>query len=287
MKEYLNVHCRVSEKWSQMDYHSHQEFEIFFFHSGTCRYVINNQIYDLVPGDILLMDGMALHKPNIPANGEYVRSIVHFSPHWIKGLLKEAGGQYLLDVFENLHHCLLRTNEDEDSKELESVLIKLEAINRLSFSENNMMEIEEKALFLQVLLIVNRLYRKKSVKPSFEKSEKSMYAENIATYIQANYMNKLTLDSIASELNLSKYYICRVFKEITGFTVMEFVMGYRLTQVKYLLEMEPEKPLKEIAYDCGFESISHFSRYFKEKVGVTAKEFRRDRLLIYSEENGK
>lgn len=64
-----------------MDYHAHSDFyEIFFFHEGTCKYLVGNHIYDLQPGDILIMDGTFLHKPNVPKNSPYVRSHVHFSP---------------------------------------------------------------------------------------------------------------------------------------------------------------------------------------------------------------
>jgi AraC family transcriptional regulator, melibiose operon regulatory protein len=59
---------------------------------------------------------------------------------------------------------------------------------------------------------------------------------------------------------------------------MEYVMECRLTQAKYLLEMEQHKPLKDVSYESGFESATHFSRYFREKVGVTAKEYRQIRL---------
>ena len=285
LNEYLSVFYRISERWPQMEYHSHQEYEIYFFHSGSCRYLIHNQIYDLEPGDILLMDGMALHKANIPNNSKYVRSILHFSPQWIKGVLKEIGGMYLLNVFDTLHHCLIRTRENNESKELESVFLQLEEVSRSQYLGNKYAETEQKILLLQILVIVNRLGQLDLIKQPNSKVEKTYHAEKIATYIQEHYMSKLSLDSIAKSLSLSKSYVSHVFKEMTGFTVMEYVMGCRLTQVKYLLEMEPEKSLKVIAFECGFESVSHFSRYFKEKVGVTAKEFRQNRLKIYSEEN--
>ncbi len=284
MNTHLNVFYRVSEKWPQLDYHSHQEFEIFFFHSGECRYVISNNIYDLVPGDILMMDGMALHKANVPEDSTYTRSILHFSPQWIKGVLKEVGGLHLLDVFKQLQHCLLRTYESEDAQELEKLFCKLEEVNRTSFIERSSAELEEKVILLQILIAVNKIYEKNTVRTPTRKSEKDLHSVNIADYVQANYMEKLTLDSIAANLNLSKSYVSHVFKEMTGFTVMEYVMAYRLTQVKYLIEMKPDKTLKEIAFECGFESIPHFSRYFKEKVGVTARKFREDRLNIYQEE---
>lgn len=72
---------------------------------------------------------------------------------------------------------------------------------------------------------------------------------------------------------------------MTGFTVMEYVMSSRLTEAKYLLETAPEKPLKDIALESGFKSTSHFSRFFKGKVGVTPMAYRQRRLKFYSEEN--
>ncbi|RDW21882.1 AraC family transcriptional regulator [Oceanobacillus arenosus] len=279
LDETLLINYRVHGKWADMgDYHSHQEYEIYFFHGGSCRYLIRNQIYDLEPGDILLMDGMTLHKPNVPQNSEYVRSTIHFSPQWIQGMLQEIGGMHLLDVFKKLHHCLIRTKENEESKALEKVIQRMSDVKR---SSNSFAELEMKALLLQVLIMVNQLGQVDSMKLQSSKIDKMKHAEDIVSFIQTNYMYKLTIDSISDALSLSKSYVSHVFKEMTGFTVMEYVMGYRLTQVKFLLEMEPDKALKDIANECGFESVSHFSRYFREKVGVTAREYRSKRLKIY------
>ncbi|MDQ0256737.1 AraC-like DNA-binding protein [Evansella vedderi] len=284
MNENLITFYRLSGTGDySFDYHSHQEYEIYFFHSGSCRYLINNHIYDLKPGDILLMDGMTLHRPNVQPNYEYIRSVVHFSPLWIKGVLQEMGSMYLLDPFQNLQHCLIRTNENDKSKYLEDVCRRLSQLSNptLNIEDNNIqVETERKVLLLQVLIIVNQLVKEARLEIPDKKEAKTEQAEKIASYIQLNYMKKLTLDFIAEELNVSKSYLSHVFKEITGFTVMEYLMKCRLTQVKYLLEMEPDKPLKDIAYECGFESVAHFSRYFREKVGVTAKEYRRLRLAM-------
>ncbi|WP_068677089.1 AraC family transcriptional regulator [Oceanobacillus sp. Castelsardo] len=285
MNENLIVNYRVHGIWDNADYHSHREYEIYLFHSGTCRYLIHNQIYDLEPGDILLMDGLALHKPNVPSNSEYIRSTVHFSPQWIKGVLKELNGLHLLDVFEKLHHCLIRTKNNTEFKQLEKVICRLEEIQQTTDSNEINFQIELKALLLQILTIVQRLGILDSVNISTDKSEKEEHAENIAKYIQMHYTDKLSIESIAVSLNISKSYVSHVFKEMTGFTVMEYVMSSRLNQAKYLLEAEPKKALKDVAIESGFESVSHFSRYFKNKVGVTAKEYRKKRLKIYSEEN--
>ena len=102
-----------------------------------------------------------------------------------------------------------------------------------------------------------------------------MHAENIASWINQHYSEKITLERIAKELNLNKYYVSHVFKEVTGFTVMQYVMECRLIQVKYLLEMRPDLSLEEIFTATGFESGAHFSRFFKDKMGMTPTSYRK------------
>nr|WP_255639646.1 AraC family ligand binding domain-containing protein [Aquibacillus saliphilus] len=104
VNEPLVVGYRFRGNALNINYHSHLEhYEIYFFHAGSCRYLIHNQIYDLTPGDILLMDGKTLHKPNVDPSIEYVRSVVHFSPQWILGVLTELKSLHVLEVFEKLH----------------------------------------------------------------------------------------------------------------------------------------------------------------------------------------
>ncbi|WP_226529919.1 AraC family transcriptional regulator [Metabacillus niabensis] len=279
LNEMLSASYR--QKWNGeycFSYHSHQDYEIYFFHGGECRYLIHNQIYDLEPGDIIVMDGLTLHKPHVNPTREYVRSVIQFSPVWIKGLLREMGSMYLLDTFQTLHNCLIRTNENEESKELERVFGRLAALKKTAKKPTLQDETEMKILLLHALNIVHRLGQMNSIEIPDQKEDKTLHAENIALYLQQHYMGRVTLQSVADNLNLSRSYVSKVFKMMTGYTVMEFVMECRLTQAKYLLEMEPLKPMKDVGYESGFESPTHFSRYFREKVGVTAKEYRKLRL---------
>lgn len=279
-EDLLKVDYRMQGYGEPFDYHSHQEYEIYFFHAGSCRYLIHNQIYDLEPGDILLMDGMTLHKPNVRPNSEYIRSAIHFSPFWIKGLLDELDSLSLLDVFRDRHHSLIRTNENAKSLEIDRGVKRLAEVIRLPEANGVNKEAELKILFMQILIQLKKLVKTENIVDLSNKPEKAEHVENIVTYIQANYMDKLTLHSIATALNLSKSYMSHLFKEMTGFTIMEYVMGCRLTQVKYLLEMEPTTPLKDIARKSGFESPAHFSRYFRNQTGMTASDYRRSRLNI-------
>lgn len=276
MNEPIIVNFRVKGHTAEMDYHAHSDFyEIFFFHEGTCKYLVGNHIYDLQPGDILIMDGTFLHKPNVPKNSPYVRSHVHFSPRWIGNLLKEINADFLLELFQKMRHFLIRPEDLNDVRHLEDLMSRLAQVMKFGKTNKKYSTIEAKLLLSEILLNVDRLgkYGRKEVTEN--KSNKEIHAENIASYIQRNYSRKLTLETIAKDLNLSKSYVSHVFKEITGFTVMEYLQNYRLTQVKLMLEMDSKKTLQEIALDTGFESVSHFSRFFRKHVGMTAGKYRK------------
>ncbi|GAA0292383.1 AraC-like DNA-binding protein [Gracilibacillus halotolerans] len=280
MIESLRIGYR-SDTMDAFDYHSHPEqYEIYLFHSGSCRYIIHNQILDLEPGDILLMDGSTLHKPNINRDREYIRSVIHFSPQWIEGVLKELGIANVLDLFKDLQHCLIRTDDEKEKEYIDALIYQL--VERKKAKVDAMWEAELKVLLTQLLVRIHQLCESNAIKVPYEKTEKFHHSQRIAIFIRENYNEKITLDYLSENLNLSKSYISHIFKEMTGYTVMEYVMTCRLIQVKYLLEMEPDKALKDVSNECGFESVSHFSRYFKEKVGVTPKEYRNRRLNFYA-----
>ena len=280
LNESFSAHYRSTSTYEQFDYHSHHEYEIYFFHAGSCRYLIHNQIYDLEPGDIILMDGLTLHKPNVYLPKEYIRSVLHFSPQSIQKVLAELGSPFLLDVFEGPSHRLIRTHENAQSQELEFLIDKIDTTIQERAQNDQLRKTELNVLLIQALIIVYQLSQTHQVPAMQPKAFKDEYIEDIATYIQAHFMEKLSLNMIANALNMSKSYVSHLFKDMTGFTVMEYVMGCRLTHAKYLLEMAPDKKIEKVAYESGFESASHFSRYFRQKTGLTAKDYRRHRLNI-------
>ena len=65
-------------------FESHSTLEIFLFEEGQCKYIIQNKVFELQPGDIILLDGLTLHKSSTSTPDTYVRSMVHFSPAWLE-----------------------------------------------------------------------------------------------------------------------------------------------------------------------------------------------------------
>ncbi|MGG1675995.1 AraC family transcriptional regulator [Neobacillus sp. NRS-1170] len=293
MNEWINAFYRVrGVESNSFQFHSHQEYEIYFFHSGDCKYLINNRIYELQPGDIILLDGLTLHKPNPRPGSTYTRSMLHFSPTWLDEILSVLGMPYLLDPFQKLNNYLLRTGYDESGqfvdgriKKIAGLIAEMDEEKQRNHEKNDQLEAEVRLELVQLLLGIYKMSQKDLAQLPGKKAEKEQHAESIATWINDHYSEKITLDRIAAELNLSKYYTSHVFKEVTGYTIMEYVMGCRLNQVKYLLEMEPDRTLSEVARATGFESMAHFSRFFKEKVGVTPSNYRKNKRNTVKKED--
>lgn len=96
----------------------------------------------------------------------------------------------------------------------------------------------------------------------------------IISYINANLQNSLSMEKIAQHAHMSKYYMCRKFKQDTGTTIGHYIKHQRIYLAQKLLN-ETTKPIAVIALDCGFNDISHFTKAFKAFVKVTPSEYRR------------
>lgn len=267
-----------------LDFHSHSEFEIYYFHDGDCKYLIHNKIYDLQPGDIIIMNGLTSHRANPSPFKTYERSVVHFSPSWIKPVIHSLQMPELLTPFKQMNNTLFRGQEEG---ERQTILTSMREMDRLISDDGSYVneyngrkllrevEAEIKMMLVSLLVQIFKLSKKENQALTMKKNEKDVHVERIAEYINQHFKKKITLDELSAELNISKFYLSRLFKEITGTTVMDYVMTCRLNQARYELEMNAAKTLSEVAVASGFESPAHFSRFFKQQIGITPSEFRK------------
>lgn len=275
MQRWLTSHYRMkSYGEEQFEFHSHPQYEIYYFHRGDCKFLIHHNIYHLKPEDIIIMNGLTAHRANPSRQELYERSVVHFSPKWILPAIEALPMDGLLSPFEEMNNYILR---GRDTGERQIILDCIQKIDQITKTENFKPEVESELQVLLITLLIQifKLSKKENEKLTEQKSEKMLHVEEIAKYIQRNYKHKITLDNLSAEVNLSKFYLSRIFKEVTGTTVMDYVMTCRLNQAKYEVEMSPNKTLQEVARDAGFESPAHFSRLFKERLGMTPSQYRK------------
>jgi len=78
---------------------------------------------------------------------------------------------------------------------------------------------------------------------------------------------------VAAAVHTSIFYFCKLFKKVTGTTFTEFVSRTRVEKAKNLL-LNPNLRVSEIAYEVGFQSLTHFNRVFKQIMGESPTEYR-------------
>ncbi|MDO5399547.1 MAG: helix-turn-helix domain-containing protein [Eubacteriales bacterium] len=93
--------------------------------------------------------------------------------------------------------------------------------------------------------------------------------------VRQQFRQDLTLDSVAEELNVSLFYLSKLFRKHTGVTFTEFLTQTRIDHAKQLLSKE-EMSVKEVAYATGFNSQGYFSKIFKKYTGFAPSEYRED-----------
>jgi AraC-like DNA-binding protein len=261
----------TSDKQFQMKLHSHTVYEIYYFHKGKCTYLIGDQIYVLAPGDLILMHGLTLHCPNVDPELEYSRTIIHFDPAYVSNMIQQPLSINVLKPFQELRNHRFQL-QGEEKQHMEAALINLE---QLFTKQDSISYHRFHALFLDLLFMIYGYCQKPlEVKPEFP-SAKEHHVQSIMTFIEENFQEDVHLDEMEMSLHLSKYYLVKIFKEVTGITIFTYLYQRRINQAKVLFLMEKQKTITDICYQIGFKHPAHFSRIFKQLVGCTPEKYRK------------
>ena len=92
-------------------------------------------------------------------------------------------------------------------------------------------------------------------------------------YIESKQGEDLTLGEVAKAVNTSTFYFCKMFKKATGLHFTEYVSRVRIEKAKNLL-LNPNLRVSEVAFEVGFQSLTHFNRVFKKMTGQSPTDYR-------------
>lgn len=143
-------------------------------------------------------------------------------------------------------------------------------IKSIAEAEGNYANIRRLTRLLELLLELFEDYRAPPNPPSHTTSEQ------VLEFIKQNYRGRLTLDMISGAVNVSKFHLCRVFKQDTHMTITEYIIQYRLAEVKKRL-IDTNESIADIAADTGFETYTYFCTLFHRLEGMSPSEYRQAR----------
>jgi len=97
-------------------------------------------------------------------------------------------------------------------------------------------------------------------------------------YIHEHQAEELSLNQVARAVNMSTCYFCKMFKKVAGINFTDYVARVRIEKSKNLL-LNPNLRVSEIAFEVGFQSLTHFNRVFKKLLGQSPTDYRAQLLV--------
>lgn len=122
--------------------------------------------------------------------------------------------------------------------------------------------------------ILEALFRRIiEVMRQYVQNNAKLLANQAVNFIEQNYDKKISLRDVAENLNLSKHYLCSIFKKETGDNVSHYINTLRIEKAKILLHKK-DKKIKEIFEEVGYSNQQYFSKVFKKTTGMTVLEYK-------------
>lgn len=96
----------------------------------------------------------------------------------------------------------------------------------------------------------------------------------VRQHLEQHFAEKITLDQLAEQFYMNKYYLAHLFKEQFGVTVVEYLLNLRITHAKQLLRFS-DQTTESIAAACGMSDANYFARVFRKVEGISPTEYRK------------
>lgn len=253
-------------------WHWHEELELGYIEKGTSIIRTLTQEYTIHQGDGFFINTNVVDTKLNGNPGKVSLEINHiFHPIFLGGHFGSLiTSKYLNPILQNQKisvHVIRR-----GSREADAVLNNLVLLKDKNGKENQ--EIAIRNLLSETWLLLLDEIEKHFVLPQIPDTEKQNQVKNMLSYIHRNYGEKITLAEISKQAAVSAREANRLFQKVIRQTPFEYLMLYRLEQVRKFLE-KSDLSITEISYRCGFTDSAYMGKQFRKKFGETPGEYRR------------
>lgn len=250
--------------------HFHDCLELNYIIEGTGTNYIENTEYILNPGDFYVINNLEHHMA--VSNGNLKMKVIVFNPKliWQNNSLDY---DYLKSFYSRGMHFSNRVGKDNPlAPEILHIFGKIESEWNLKLEGYKMVI---KALLMELLAL---LYRHFKASNSLDEDVLAFHRgydrlRDVLQYINANPGKDFTLEELSSISLMNKTYFSAYFKKVMNVTVFEYIKNLRIDYACMLLKTTVSN-ITDIALECGFKSVTHFNRIFKEHTHFTPNEFR-------------
>jgi len=247
-------------------WHFHPEYELVYISGANGNRHVGDHLSAYEGSDLVLIGSLIPHLNfDYGVETDYQKVVVHLGKEFVEGRLMQTPElAFVNNLFQQAGYGLAFHGETKRKvgKEL------------LSFDSLDPFE-----QYLGLLRIFKILSESEHVERLHDSPYSHTYSareqgrlNGIYAFIDQHYHEKISLQEIADQTNLSKEAFCRYFKRTSGYTFTQFLNRYRVSQAKRILMSGGN--VSDACFQCGFESLSYFNRVFKRITHENPQAFR-------------
>jgi AraC-like DNA-binding protein len=247
--------------------HKHDDFfELLFVRSGSSTYVVENNYYEIKKGDIIICNSGVLHDEVVEKNDNICSYSLAIDNLQLEGLPKNH-------LIPNNANPIVHVGEY-----FEAFNVNLGTIFDLLSS--NVEGVEESCHFLMMSVLTLLIEMiKKNENNKVPKIDDSTLGMRIRKYIDVNYSENLTLQSIGDIFYINPYYLSHLFKKQTGYSPLNYIIRRRIGEAQSLL-ITTNRSIMDISTAVGFNNINNFNIHFMKCVGLSPSIYRKTYTLM-------
>lgn len=231
--------------------HFHEEYSVGLIHLGRTRAWCDGTVHQVEQGRVISFPPLMLHACQPESDTDWTYSMLFIRPEWLK--LLEGGEAERLDM---------PYLPGDGKNEATAALIR-DAMDALA-SGGTPLEVETTLIELVRTLAgpgpddrghARRLHGERN------------HAKRVRDYLQAHYLDRVTLEQLERATGVSRFHLIRLFKRESHLPPHAYQNVLRINHAK--AELAKRRPIADIAAESGFHDQSHFSRAFARIVGAT------------------
>ena len=253
----IGIHDTICETGFSLYPHIHREFEFLVMCEGSGTVYIENEKYFLEEGEGVFINSEELHIGIKTDSKKAVFFAIVFAP--------EAFGTFSTDAIVQKYVEPVIKNKIQPHKRLSKSVVE-----KLCLLHHATSKLKIKSLLFDIW---DECISTAENKTDMSKIKSVEEVKKAMEYIRTNYSKDITLDNIADYVNMSKGYLCRLFKSVVHMTPFEYLIRVRTDEACEMLK-NTNLSVGEIAGLCGFNSFSYFSKVFGERMECSPKEYR-------------
>ena len=246
--------ARYGGDWHSVP-HTHSHTELFFIIGGKGQFLIEDRLYPVGVNNLVIINPNVVHT-EVSLNAQPLEYIVL----GMEGIALDASRR---------------------SGEPFGILDALESMEVASCLRNILREMEQKntgyedvcQAYMEILIIRLMRYTALAIPTNSQVLSANRQCAAVRRYIDLHFKESLTLEQLAEEGHMNKYYLSHAFKREYGISPINYMIAKRIEESKYLLA-ETDLSMSQIAQLLGFSSLSYFSQVFHRTQAVSPKEYR-------------